>query len=212
MVTVAWRVDAATARLVASELLGAPSVAKGASVRFAYARLAEEARSWFARLTSDSGRGPVRVVHTRCPAPYGDAHELAASVRCDRVLEIHSAGFDRDRRHPVLDSTVGGAFDQLRAVHDLVSHGHRGFSFDRDGEFSAWLHEEAMYSPVARRALATELHAQHSVLWTSGQMADLKAALLPRELVRAARRARRHRGTPGLGTSTDAGSCRRQAR
>jgi hypothetical protein len=128
------------------------------------------------------------VAFTSGAEPYADADELRRSVRHDRVLEIRSAGFDRDRRHPALDSSVGGTFDQLRALHDLLSHGWRGLGFDRDGEYTAWRVEERMYSPAARAALATELHAQHSVLWTSGQLADLKAVLLPAPLLDAARR------------------------
>jgi hypothetical protein len=155
----------------------------------AYDRLADEVRAWFARLTSDAAL-QVQVAYTRCSEPYADVHELRASLRCSRLLEIHSAAYDRQRRHPLLDSSVGGTFDQLRAVHDLVSHGWKGLGFDRDDEYTAWRMEEAMYSPAARPALATELHAQHSVLWTSGQLAELKATVLAADVLDAARRAR----------------------
>jgi hypothetical protein len=40
-----------------------------------------------------------------------------------------------------------------------------------------------MYTGLARRALATELHAQHSVLWTSGELAEFKATLLSPDLL-----------------------------
>jgi hypothetical protein len=182
-------VDAATARDVAAAFEAAPSEDRTARTRAAYDRLALEARASFARWTA-TGRPRARVVFTRCAEPYADVAELARSVRADRLLEIHSAGFDRERQHPVLDSSVGGTFDQLRAVHDLVSHAWCGLPFDRDGEYSAWRAEESLYSPIAAWALATELHAQHSVLWTTGQLAPLKATLLPGELLRAARRAR----------------------
>jgi hypothetical protein len=45
-----------------------------------------------------------------------------------------------------------------------------------------------MYTGLARWALATELHAEHSVLWTTGTLAEHKATLLPPNLVRASRR------------------------
>jgi hypothetical protein len=73
-------------------------------------------------------------------------------------------------------------------VHDIVSHTRLGFGFDRHGEFSAWLAEDRMYSGLARWALATELHAEHSVLWTTGHLAEHKSTLLPPDLVLASRR------------------------
>src|SRR5262249_37447158 len=90
-------------------------------------------------------------------------------------------------RHPLLDSSIGGTHDRLRAVHDIVSHGWRRYGFDRDGEFAAWILEDRMYSGLARWALATELHAQHSVRWTTGHLAHHKAALPHARLLRAPR-------------------------
>ena len=45
-----------------------------------------------------------------------------------------------------------------------------------------------MYTGLARWALATELHAEHSVLWTTGRRAEHKATLLSPGLLRASRR------------------------
>jgi hypothetical protein len=72
-------------------------------------------------------------------------------------------------------------------MHDIVSHGWLGHGFDPDGELSAWLAEDPIYKSLARWALATELHAHHCVLWTTGEHADHKAVLLDPELLRAAR-------------------------
>lgn len=177
------RVDHEQAHLVASAFVAAPSVPPEPTVRAAYAELSDQARRWFARLTTDKARRPVRVVFTRCREPYAEAQELSESVRVNQVLEICPAAHERDRQHPLLEGTVGGAHDCLRAVHDIVSHGWLGYSFDRDGEFSAWRVEHRMYTGLARRALATELHAQHSVLWTSGHLAEFKATLLPSDLL-----------------------------
>ena len=44
-----------------------------------------------------------------------------------------------------------------------------------------------MYTGLARWALATELHGQHSVHWTTKCLADHKAVLLDRGLLRASR-------------------------
>src|SRR5262249_34876840 len=92
-----------------------------------------------------------------------------------------------DRRHPLMSNERGGSYDRFRAVHDAVGHGRLGVGFDRDGEYTAWLAQERFHTPLARRALATELHGQHSVRWTTGQMAAPKAFLLDEALLRRAR-------------------------
>jgi hypothetical protein len=180
-------IDFERAHLVASAFLDAPRISKNPIVRAAYAVLESQAARWFDRLTSRCARTPIRVVYTRSPEPYATGHELAERVRVDRVLELRSAHHDPDRRHPLLDHSVGGAHDRFRAVHDIVSHAWLKYGFDRDGEFSAWLAEDRLYDGLARWALATELHAQHSVLWTTGTVAEHKAALLPLSVLRAAR-------------------------
>ena len=146
-------------------------------------------------VTTASGhvRRPIRVVFTHRREPYATAAEIAESVRRDGLLELWPARRDHDRRHPLLDTAPGGAYDRLRAVHDIVSHGWLGHDFDADGEYSAWLCEDRMYTGLARRALATELHGEHSVLWTSGTLADHKAVLLHPALVGASRTSRRSR-------------------
>jgi hypothetical protein len=103
------------------------------------------------------------------------------------VIEITPCARDRDRRHPLLDSSIGGAYDRFRAVHDIVSHGWRRYGFDRDGEFAAWILEDRMYTGLARWALATELHGEHSVLSTTGCVAEHKATLLDARLLRKSR-------------------------
>ncbi len=184
------RVDSEQAHLVANAFVAAPSIPSDPTVRAAYAELRDQAGSWFARLTTDHARRPIRAVFTRCREPYADAQELSESVRFNQVLEIFPAAYGLDRQHPLLEASVGGAHDCLRAVHDIVSHGWLRYSFDRDGEFSAWHVEHCMYTGLARWALATELHAQHSVLWTSGELADFKATLLSPDLLFASLRGR----------------------
>jgi hypothetical protein len=80
------------------------------------------------------------------------------------------------------------SYDRFRAVHDLISHAHLGYGFDRHGEFSAWIAEDRLYTGLARWALATELHGEHSVLWTTGSRAEHRAVLLPPGLLRASLR------------------------
>jgi hypothetical protein len=147
-------------------------------VHAAYRELGHQATRWFAALTDERNPWAVRVSFTSCAEPYADAQELSESVRLQRSLEVAASRYDRDREHPGLDTELGGSYDRLRAVHDIVSHGWLRYSFDRDGEYSAWCTEHTMYTGIARWALATELHAEHSVLWTSGALAEHKAVLL----------------------------------
>ena len=92
-----------------------------------------------------------------------------------------------------MDSAAGGAYDRFRAVHDVLGHARLGLGFDRNGEFAVWLSQEQFHSPLARRAIATELHGQHSVRWTTGEVAEPKAVLLD----------------PGLLSRTRPGMCAR---
>jgi hypothetical protein len=200
-----YRVDAQQARLVAGAFLDAPREPSDDVVHAAYRDLARQADRWFARLTGDLAPTPIRVVHTRVAEPYATGEELAARVRAEHVLELCPARFDRDRPHPLLEVSPGGTYDRFRAVHDIVSHARFGFGFDRDGEYSAWLAEDAIYRGLARWALATELHAEHSVRWTTGTVAEHKAALLPPWVLRASRR-------PPIGRSPVSGDPRATAR
>ena len=186
------RVDPVVAREVATAYLDADD-RPDPITRAAFARLAAETDVLFARITSPARRGPVRVAFTSCLEPYLGAAEMIASVEQERTLEVTTVAVDRDRRHPLLDNERGAAYDRLRAVHDVLGHARPGVGFDRDGEYAAWLVQERFHSPLARRALATELHGQHSVRWTTGEIAPPRAMLLDERLLR---RARNEEATP----------------
>jgi hypothetical protein len=167
----------AVAREVAAAYQDAPA-RRDPLVAAAYARLVTESDLLFHRMTAPGHPGAVEVRFTACAEPYRDAAELIASVREQRLLEVTTVAGDPDRRHPLMDSGRGGAYDRFRAVHDVVGHGLLGLGFDRQGEYAVWLAQERLHGPLARRALATELHGQHSVRWTTGQVAEPKAVLL----------------------------------
>ena len=172
-----WRVDPAIAAEVAAAYVDGPEVLSPFVVA-SYAQLATESDRLFAALTDPGAPGSVRVRFSRCAAPYGSSEELITSVRSDRVLEVSVAAADRDRRHPLLDGATGGTFDRVRAVHDLLGHACLGVGFDRDGEYATWRFQERFHSPLARAALATELHAKHSVRWTTGEPGEHRAVSL----------------------------------
>jgi hypothetical protein len=132
-------------------------------------------------------RRPVQIFFTTSTTPYCDADELITSIQRDRVLEVATAARERDRPHPAMGCEVGGAYDRFRAVHDVVGHGHLAVGFDRDGEYTAWRFQERYHSPLARRALAAELHGEHSVRWTTGDLPEHKAVVLDERLIRRSR-------------------------
>ena len=160
----------------------------------AYGQLREQSDRMYEQLTDTRSRQPIRVVFTRQRQPYGTEWEMISAVRSDHLLEVSTAAADSECRHPLMDCAAGGAFDRFRAVHDVMGHAWPSLGFDRDGEYAAWLHQERFYGGLARRALATELHGKHSVLWTTGVLADNKAILLDHDLLNRSRAASGHRG------------------
>jgi len=171
--------DPLAAREVAEAHHAAPRTG-GPVCEAAYSRLVEETDRLFGLL-------PVEVVFTMSEHPYESADELIRSVRHERALEVTSVAWERDRPHPLMGCEVGGAYDRFRAVHDVLGHAHLGVGFDRDGEYATWRFQERFHSPLARRALATELHAEHSVRWTTGELPEHKAVLLDERVVSRSR-------------------------
>ena len=179
------RVDPVVAAEIASTYMETPSSESGLT-RAAYGQLARESDQLFRALTSDRP-DRVQVVFTTSTTPYACARELIASVREDRVLEVVTVRAEPDRAHPLMDCEIGGTYDRFRAVHDVLGHAQLEVGFDRHGEYAAWRFQERFHSKPAQWALATELHAQHSVRWTTGDVAETKTILLDRRLLRRAR-------------------------
>lgn len=107
--------------------------------------------------------------------PYRSVSELLTDL-ADRRLRIWATAAS-DNQHPLLSEHDNDAF---RAVHDAFGHGATGRGFDQDGEEAAWWKHQAMYSPLARRALLTETRGQTCALFYGPQtgFAVQKAALL----------------------------------
>ena len=181
------RVDPDVARNIAQWFMDAQPRGRDQLVTAAYRELQVQTDRQFAELTEPDGACGYTVAWTRQAVPYATATELIEAVRTTGVLEVTPARTDRDRLHPGLDCGFGGPYDRLRAVHDIVGHVMTGYGFDRDGEYSAWLLQSNLYCGLARWAAATELHAEHSVTWTTRQFPEHKAVLLPRRLLRRSR-------------------------
>jgi len=182
------RVDGRAASDVAEAFLTTRSAPRSHLVQAAYRQLGEQANRLFMQLTRRDAPWSVDVRFTSSARPYDSADELSIAMRTRRSLEVTASRNDRDRRPPLLDISTGGEYDRFRAVHDIVSHGWLQLGFDRDGEFTAWHVEDQLYHGLARWALVTELHAEHSVRWTTGELADHKALLLEPALVARSRR------------------------
>jgi hypothetical protein len=176
--------DPIAAAEVAKSHRDAPRLGSG-PVGTAYAVLARETDRLFELITQ--GHRPINVFFTMCTEPYADADELIRSIRFDRMLEITTAASERDRRHPLMDNGSGGAYDRFRAVHDVLGHGYLEVGFDREGEYSAWRFQERLHSPLARQVLATELHAEDSVRWTTGDLSEHKAVILDQRVIARSR-------------------------
>jgi hypothetical protein len=176
---------------VAASFRAAPSSSRDPKVLAAYRALEQQSDGAFEALTRDAPERGVRVVFTRCERPYDSDREMVGAARAEVLLEVTTAATELDRCHPLLGCELGGAYDRFRAVHDLIGHVGPGLGFDRGGELAAWRWQERRYHGLAPWALATELHAEHSVLWTTGAFSDHKATLLDRDLLARSGRAGR---------------------
>jgi hypothetical protein len=117
----------------------------------------------------------VRVVDDD---PYLDAEAMVEDVRQRRLRVFASAASGNP--HPYLSD---GENDMFRAVHDVFGHAASGRGFDPHGEEAAWLKHQAMYSPLACRALTTEIRGQTCARvfrCDDGRFPEQKAVLLPR--------------------------------
>ncbi|MEU2665961.1 hypothetical protein [Micromonospora sp. NPDC007220] len=117
----------------------------------------------------------VRVVDED---PYEEVDSMVDDVR-HRQLKVWASAASGNP-HPYLSD---GENDMFRAVHDVFGHAGSGRGFDRHGEEAAWLKHSSMYSPLARRALATETRGQNCAQifhYRGGRFPAQKAVLLPR--------------------------------
>ena len=141
----------------------------------AFKAMSEETKQQFDFLTRHPKLGGLGIhvevtPHDPYPGPAEMIHDIEHNRRL-RVLSTASTG-----GHPVFTNEQN---DQFRAVHDAFGHAGTGRGFDRHGEEAAYLSHRGMYSPAARRALASETRGQNSAFIASGAFPEQKVALLP---------------------------------
>jgi len=141
----------------------------------AFSAMREETKRQFDYLTDPKGLG-INVEVTKHD-PYSGPRQLMGDVFHDRRLQV--LGTKETGSHPFFTDDEN---DMFRAVHDAFGHAATGRGFDRHGEEAAYQSHATMFSPLARRALATETRGQNSALIRSGEFQPQKIALLPAQL------------------------------
>lgn len=146
----------------------------------AYKQMREETMRQFEHMTKPTSRGGMGLsVESQHDDPYGrsSVHDIVGELRGDvrrgkvKVLSTEATG-----GHPFFSNDENDAF---RAVHDVFGHLGSGRGVDRHGEEAAYRKHAAMFSPLARQAMATETRGQNSALHLHGEFPEQKVGLLP---------------------------------
>jgi hypothetical protein len=152
------------------------------AVRSAYRAFAEETRKQYEYLT---GKG-VQFEFVDNPAPYKNSAEMMQDIADNNRLLVYKT--QADSFHPLLSPEEN---DMFRAVHDYFGHAGYGHQFGPLGEENAYRVHSAMFSPEARRAMATETRGQNSWVNTRPEnkakpgtvYAEQKVALMPDDMM-----------------------------
>lgn len=150
----------------------------------AFHAMREETKRQFDYMTRPKHKGGLGIdvsVHDHDPYGVPDVHTVYRELHHDvtqnghiGVLSTKSTG-----GHAVFSNDEN---DMFRATHDVFGHLGTGRGIDRDGEEAAYRKHSAMYSPLARGAVATETRGQNGALHLTGSFQDQKVALLPHHL------------------------------
>lgn len=156
----------------------------GARIARAYRAFAEECAAQ--RRFAEERMGVCFVPWQREDTP---PYATSQAMLDDLARTYRLAVFTGGAPHPVLSASENWTF---RCVHDLFGHAATGLPFSPRGEFNAYLAHAALFSPLARRALATEtlgqsawvnFHPSHAHLPPSRRpYAPQKADFLPEKM------------------------------
>lgn len=153
--------------------------------RPAYDALISELDDQYRLLTGPESEGGLGyTVEVVDDDPYPDVEALMDDMRRNKRIKVLSTK-STPPGHAYLTDDEN---DMFRAVHDAFGHAGTGRGFDRHGEEAAYQAHGNMFSPLARRALATETRGQNAVLIKTtdqtgvGDFPPQKFALLPEDL------------------------------
>lgn len=177
------KVDEAAGRRMATAYDQLQSNPNDPAVQRAYAALSKEVGQQYQAI-KDAGYN-IQFVDQD---PYKNSAEMMADVRNNHTLKVLKT--NPSSAHPLLTPEQN---DQFRAVHDFFGHAAEGNQFGPKGEENAFRAHSAMFSPLARRAMATETRGQNSwvnffgdhpgMAATDRPFAQQKAALWPEGLM-----------------------------
>ena len=182
----AKKIDVPFAKRVADVYEKAVSTPDDPATIVAYRQLADETRRQYEHLVANG----MKFDFVDDPAPYKNSAEMMLDVMQNKHMSVFKT--PADAFHPLLTAEDN---DMFRAVHDYFGHATEGNQFGPLGEENAFREHSAMFSPVARRAMATETRGQNS--WVNygplGEanradpanttFAEQKVFLMPDELV-----------------------------
>jgi hypothetical protein len=146
----------------------------------AWRAMAEETKRQFDLITAPVSRGGLGITVT---VEQADPYDTSAPGGTRLFIEDVANG----RMRVMSTATTGSHFffsddvnDMFRAAHDIFGHAGTGRGVDRHGEEAAYRKHSTMFSPLARKALATETRGQnHAMIAAGGVFQDQRVAVLP---------------------------------
>lgn len=104
--------------------------------------------------------------------PYAASQDLLDDLARHNRLYVYTGGAP----HPLLAPEENWTF---RCIHDLFAHAAGGYPFSPQGEVNAYIHHCFLFTPLARRALATETLGQGAWVNFFGDHAAMTPAERP---------------------------------
>lgn len=141
--------------------------------------MAQETERQFDYLTKSRRRGGLGVnVEVTPHDPYSGPAEMFRDLHENNRIKVMSTA--TTGAHPIFTNSQN---DQFRAIHDAFGHMGTGRGVDRHGEEAAFQSHSGMFTPLARRAMATETRGQNSsMIAAGGTFPPQKIGLLPAHL------------------------------
>lgn len=140
----------------------------------AFRALRDQVHQQYKVLSSPRSKGGLGLdIEVTGDDPYRNYGDLMNDLQEHNKIRTMSAATTGE--HPFFSKDDN---DMFRAIHDVFGHAGTGRGFDRHGEEAAYLSHARMFTPLARRALATETRGQNSFVVTRGFFGPQKVGTL----------------------------------